>query len=1319
MVLRGNEGFWKRVLMIMLSFIVIVGTFPSKPHVVKAADSPKLIVDYSFTDPGNGELPKDKLSGSTLTEVPDDVNGKPGLYGNTTKEYGSDRAGNYWRWTSDKGRGGGLTLDINPIVGKSLDESYSVRVQFSYANFSTNWTKIIDYKNKVEDTGFYFNKDKKLKFYNVGNDGITSIKPNQIIDIIATRDASSKQFTVFMSVDGEFQREIAIEDTGKGAMPVKLGTGGKIRFGFFHDDYKSSGEEKTTDGKVYSIQFWDGAISPAQVLNAMASKGTAAETTKITVNSPTGNSYKAFISDKLLPFPLQGEDVPVGAKDYIPGSDIAGVNESTTKYVGIYEIDASGKIVGFKLITLAADDITAPAPVVQSAKLEQVTTGDKQISLTFDQEVALNDLNGFLIKVGNEEANIGDGNFAVDSTDSKKLIITLPAGTDVSSKLVNVTYKGSGTLKGKNTNVTVNPFSIDAVNKFALQAKVNAIEGENLEKTEYTPGTWAELEAKQTAAKNVLSDVAATQQQVNEALAALTKAFDDLKKVEAVDKTGLQNKVNAIEGENLVKTEYTPGTWAELEAKQTAAKNVLSDAAATQQQVNEALAALNKARDDLKKVEAVDKTALQNKVNAIEGENLVKTEYTPGTWAELEAKQTAAKNVLSDAAATQQQVNEALAALTKARDGLQNNSSTATLTIEQPAGSTVSDSKPVIAGKVGAGSTVTVVIKDRDGKPVANASGTAVVNGDTWTFIPSAELDNGDYTIVVTAAKDNRSSTVNKELKVDTADQSALTGLQLNIWNGTPIGLSPDFKASTTKYTASVTNSVYAVTILPTALDPAAKIEISVNNAVYQKIIPSGVVSGDLLLNVGSNTINVKVTDSKGKVTEYALIVTRESAYSGSNGSSGGSFSVSIAPPAKDESGIKTSVNGDKDTFATGKKSTEGDRQITLIQVDLDKLNKALSQGNGQKLAIHSPKDGDMKVDGLTAGTVKQLADKGANLEISNPLAIYPTPGGKMDLNAVSSQLGNAALGDIAVHIDITRSSDALISNAKSKAAAGGYELLVTPVDLDLTFSHDSKTVRSGQLNGYAGKYIALPEGIDPNRITTGVIVNPDGSVFHMPTIVTKIDNRYYAWIKDLRSHGSYSVIWNPQDFDDVKNHWGQSDVNNIAARLDLKGTGNNTFSPDRNVTRSEFSEIVALGLGLMRQNVPQNVFPDVSDSAWYRNAVTISNEFDIVRGYEDGNFHGNKQITREEGIAMIARAYSLINPQAKLSQDSIESQLSKYTDAKSVSDWAKEDVARMIEAGIVQGDSPQLLSPQSNMTRAETAALIARLLKTTNLIDK
>lgn len=704
----------------------------------------------------------------------------------------------------------------------------------------------------------------------------------------------------------------------------------------------------------------------------------------------------------------------------------------------------------------------------------------------------------------------------------------------------------------------------------------------------------------------------------------------------------------------------------------------------------------------------VNKSVLHSKYNDVIGETLEESAYTEESWVALDDAMNEAERVLNDPTATQTQVDQALQDLTDARNGL------------IPTTSVPVVDKSALQAKV-------IEITDEN-------------------------LEESAYTPGSWVALDNAMNEAERVLNDPTATQAqidqalqdltdARTGLTKVIGNDTSTlqtlipstgSLSPAFDPAKDTYTISVPNSVYQFQLTPTALDPLAKIEIAVGDGEWNEVT-SGSASENLPLQVGVNSIVVKVTDSLGHVTEYKINVNRASSDNGNNGggnnggggNTGGNSGSTPAPtpapvptptPAPVKDNLETTRDGSHQPFATSKPS---DNKETMVQVDPAKLKDAMSQGTGQQFAIHSPNDGDMKVDGLTLETLKQLVDQGSKLNISNPLAIYPVPGGKMDLNGVSGQLGNAALNDIDVHIDIARSSDTLIDSAETRAASQGYELLVTPVDLDLTFSKDGQTVRSGQLNGYAPKYIALPEGIDPNRITTGVIINPDGSIFHVPTVVTKIDSRYYALINDLRSSGSYSVIWNPQDFEDARSHWGKIDVNNIAARLDLKGNGDNTFSPNRQVTRSEFAEIVVLGLGLMRQDAPQNLFPDVNNSAWFRNAVSLANEFGIVRGYDNGNFYGNQEITREQGFAMVARAYRLIEPDAAISPNQMNSELERYSDAADVSNWAKEDVAQLIAAGIIQGNGPEVLSPKTTMTRAEVTALIARMLKVTNLIDQ
>ncbi|WP_339268972.1 S-layer homology domain-containing protein [Paenibacillus sp. FSL K6-1330] len=803
-------------------------------------------------------------------------------------------------------------------------------------------------------------------------------------------------------------------------------------------------------------------------------------------------------------------------------------------------------------------------------------------------------------------------------------------------------------------------------------------------------------------------------------------------------------KAKAV-AEQLNKEDYAEKEWLEFEKALEAANTVLKDQSKTQDEVDAALKALKEAQEQLKPRVTITEPSGDTvyvakpefKGEVVKGATVTAAVYdkagnligTPqvkvnpdGTWS------FAPDQELPDGDYVVEVTAEKDGKTSTDKKNVTVDTTKPNVQITEPSGEKVNVAKPEFKGVADKDAKVTVELTDESGNVVERREVEVDSNGN-WSFTPSADLTDGKYTVNVTAEKNGKVSTDTKNVVVDATDESQLSGLELKRGDGTPIAISPAFNGAVTNYQASVTHDVYNTTVTLATYDPNATIEISLNGGAWQGI-PNGSASDELPLAFGTNTIVVKVTDSQGNVTEYTLTITRGSNDNNNNnnnngGNSGGSTSPSTPPstppattPPPTDPGVNTSVNGNDGGFATGKTTTSEGNKQTSVQVNRDKLGNILSNGTGQKLSIQSPNDGNMQVDGLTAADIRLLADKGASLDIGNPLAIYPVPSKQLDLNSVSRQLGNAALNDIAVHIDIKRSSETLRNNAKNKATSAGYQLLVDPVDLEMTFSQNGKTVKPGQLNGYAPKYIALPEGIDPNRITTGVVVNPDGSVFHLPTVVTKIGDRYYAQIHDLRSSGSYSVIWNPQDFDDVRTHWAQTEVNNISARLDLQGNGGNTFAPNRNVTRAEFAEIVVLGLGLMRQEEPKTTFDDVTATAWYRNAISIASEFGIVLGYNDGAFRGNQTITREEGMAMIARGYQLIKPGHAISETEISRLLAGYEDASQVARWARPSVATLLSADIVQGSGDKGVTPKSTMTRAETVALMQRLLQVTHLID-
>jgi len=99
------------------------------------------------------------------------------------------------------------------------------------------------------------------------------------------------------------------------------------------------------------------------------------------------------------------------------------------------------------------------------------------------------------------------------------------------------------------------------------------------------------------------------------------------------------------------------------------------------------------------------------------------------------------------------------------------------------------------------------------------------------------------------------------------ADLSAMT-----ISSGT---LTPAFNSATIAYTATVPNAVTSITVTPTRADANATIEVQVNGDGYTTVT-SGSASDALALNVGSNTINVKVTAEDGTtIKTYTATLTR------------------------------------------------------------------------------------------------------------------------------------------------------------------------------------------------------------------------------------------------------------------------------------------------------------------------------------------------------------------------------------------------------------------------------------------------------------
>jgi hypothetical protein len=245
----------------------------------------------------------------------------------------------------------------------------------------------------------------------------------------------------------------------------------------------------------------------------------------------------------------------------------------------------------------------------------------------------------------------------------------------------------------------------------------------------------------------------------------------------------------------------------------------------------------------------------------------------------------------------------------------------------------------------------------------------------------------------------------------------------------------------------------------------------------------------------------------------------------------------------------------------------------------------------------------------------------------------------------------------------------------------------------------------------YVERTIAIPAGVDPSRITTAIVVEPDGNIRHVPTQIIEADGQYFAKILSL-TNSTYTLVWNPVTFADMEGHWAKEAVNGMGSRMIVSGDG--LFHPDRWITRAEFAAIVVRGMGLSIGEA-QLPFTDVRTSDWHHGVIAAAYDYELINGYADGTFRPDETITREQAMAIIARAMKITGLHPERSS---ANPLNSFKDAGEISDWAASSIADTFQARIVSGRTGTQLAPQASVSRAEVAVMVQRLLKASGLID-
>ena len=167
---------------------------------------------------------------------------------------------------------------------------------------------------------------------------------------------------------------------------------------------------------------------------------------------------------------------------------------------------------------------------------------------------------------------------------------------------------------------------------------------------------------------------------------------------------------------------------------------------------------------------------------------------------------------------------------------------------------------------------------------------------------------------------------------------------------------------------------------------------------------------------------------------------------------------------------------------------------------------------------------------------------------------------------------------------------------------------------------------------------------------------------------------------------------------------WYYDAVQTVSDRGLMKGTADGVFSPNAPTTRAAVVTILHRMAG--SPDVGTSAFPDVAASSWYSRPVAWAAAKGIVLGYDDGLFRPDQPVTREQ-MATILRRYASYEGYS----DQVTLDLSRYTDASSVSPSAQMALAWAVQSGIITGVSDYQLAPAGQTTRAQLATILTRYL--------
>ncbi|MFC4302542.1 S-layer homology domain-containing protein [Cohnella boryungensis] len=453
-----------------------------------------------------------------------------------------------------------------------------------------------------------------------------------------------------------------------------------------------------------------------------------------------------------------------------------------------------------------------------------------------------------------------------------------------------------------------------------------------------------------------------------------------------------------------------------------------------------------------------------------------------------------------------------------------------------------------------------------------------------------------------------------------------------------------------------------------------------------------------------------------------SVAVTAESdASSGSNGDSAG---TAEKPPVQVGS-IDVWFDADRQNrLALGERIQLSGRETLRVMLEESAIARKLTEKTEWRTVTVdvSSENGPVTVEwnGLLAQT---LVEHNQSLEIRTGSGTYRLPSSEF---RISERIKTGQFSEdmpyeqMIFKVTLAPASQRQSDSFARAASYAGASVLATPMEFRLELQAGDKNVAIEMFGGRVEREIRMPSTADAGEMTTGVVYDERQSVLrHVPTYFYTRDGVTYARISSL-TNSLYGVIRHSVKLDEPLPAWASEGVGQMLDRLIMEpertDDGRTTFAWQSRTSRAEYAASLVRMLGLYRLSADA-AFSDVSGLSRYQADIGLAKAYGIVDGYSDGTFRPEQPISRGEALTMLVRALTASGVKSRLKSGQDTLKLESFDDYRDAPAWAREAVSFAVSKGLIQGERNRLQLDR-NITRAETAVLLERVLERSELIN-